>query len=46
MLLNFNNGEMINSLPFWLENQKVEDGTLALSDETHYQNTVLQLNQQ
>ena len=46
MLLHFNNWEMINSLPFWLESQKFEDGTLALSDETDYQNIVFQLNQQ
>ena len=45
MRLNFNNEEMINFLPFWLESQKAEDGRSALSDGTDYQNIVLQLNQ-
>ena len=45
MRLNFSNEEMINSLPFRLENQKAEDGTSALSDGTYYLHTILQLNQ-
>ena len=45
MQLNFNNEEMINFLPFWLESQKAEDGRSALSDRTDYQNIVLQLDQ-
>ena len=36
MRLNFNNEEMINFLPFWLESQKAEDGRSALSDGTDY----------
>ena len=35
MRLNFSNEEMINSLPFWLEIQKAEYGTSALSDGTY-----------
>ena len=43
MQLNFNNEDMIISLPFWLKSQKAKDGKLALSDGTDYLNVVLQL---
>ena len=44
--VNFNNEDMINSSPSWLESQKAKDGKLAPSDGTDYLNIVLQLNMQ
>ena len=46
MRLNLNTEAMINSLPLWLESQKAEDETSALSDGNDNPNTVLQLSQQ